>query len=88
MTTTLNSSAVTCAVVKALNCQQVNIRVAYLNYKKYHEQIIQEMNTEAEAADQTGDISTADGYTRFVQTHQKHRWFLEEILRKQDGLVS
>lgn len=53
-----------------------------------HEQIIQEMHTDAEMANQTGDIGTADLYTRFVQTHQKHRWFLKEILRKSDGLVS
>jgi len=161
MTTTLEPATTTCAVIKALNRQQANTLVAYLNYKKYHwttygplfrdlhllfeeqgnevfamfdelaerslmldgkpvidpndylpqasvkastgelslpemiqealathEQIIQEMHTDAEVADQAGDIGTADVYTRFVQTHQKHRWFLKEILRKQDGLVS
>lgn len=52
------------------------------------ELIIQEMHTDAEVANSASDIGTADLYTRFVQTHQKHRWFLKEILRKSDGLVS
>jgi len=53
-----------------------------------HELIIQEMHTDAELAGSASDIGTADLYTRFVQIHQKHRWFLKEILRKGDGLVS
>jgi len=52
-----------------------------------HEQIIHEMHADANLATEAGDIGTADLYTRFVQTHQKHRWFLKEILRKGDGLV-
>ncbi|MBF2029603.1 MAG: DNA starvation/stationary phase protection protein [Oscillatoriales cyanobacterium C42_A2020_001] len=52
-----------------------------------HEQIIQEMHDDAEAATNAGDIGTADLYTRLVQVHQKHRWFLKEILKKGDGLV-
>jgi starvation-inducible DNA-binding protein len=53
-----------------------------------HELIIEEMHQDAEVATETGDIGTADLYTRLVQTHQKHRWFLKEILRKGDNLVS
>lgn len=53
-----------------------------------HDLIIQEMHEDAEVANQAGDIGTADLYTRLVQTHQKHRWFLKEILKKGDGLVS
>lgn len=53
-----------------------------------HDQIIKEMHDDAEIATQAGDIGTADLYTRLVQTHQKHRWFLKEILKKGDGLVS
>ncbi|MBD2461174.1 DNA starvation/stationary phase protection protein [Oscillatoria sp. FACHB-1407] len=161
MTTTLEAQTANCAVIKALNRQQANTLVTYLNYKKYHwmtygplfrdlhllfeeqgndvfamldelaerslmldgqpvadpadylplatvkasvgklslsemiqeaiathEQVIQEMHTDADLAAQAGDIGTADLYTRFVQTHQKHRWFLKELLRKSDGLVS
>jgi starvation-inducible DNA-binding protein len=53
-----------------------------------HDLIIKEMHEDAEIANQAGDIGTADLYTRLVQTHQKHRWFLKEILKKGDGLVS
>jgi starvation-inducible DNA-binding protein len=53
-----------------------------------HDLIIQEMHQDAELATNAGDIGTADLYTRLVQVHQKHRWFLKEILKKGDGLVS
>lgn len=159
MTTTLQPTAT--ALVKALNRQQANTLVAYLNYKKYHwltygplfrdlhllfedqggevfamldelaerslmidgapvadpgdyltiatvkpstgkltvsemleeaiathEHIISEMHADADAAANAGDIGTADLYTRLVQVHQKHRWFLREIVRKGDGVVS
>lgn len=53
-----------------------------------HELIITEMHQDTEIATEAGDIGTADLYTRLVQTHQKHRWFLKEFLAKGDGLVS
>jgi starvation-inducible DNA-binding protein len=53
-----------------------------------HDLIIKEMHQDAEVATEAGDIGTADLYTRLVQVHQKHRWFLKEILKQGDGLVS
>ena len=50
--------------------------------------VIEEMHEDAETATKAGDIGTADLYTRLVQTHQKNRWFLNEILKKRDGLTS
>jgi starvation-inducible DNA-binding protein len=50
--------------------------------------IIKEMHDDAETANDAGDIGTADLYTRLVQVHQKNRWFLDEILKKRDGLTS
>ena len=50
--------------------------------------IIAEMHEDAEVADDAGDIGTVDIYTRLVQQHQKNRWFLDEILKKRDGLTS
>lgn len=47
-----------------------------------HDRVIAEMHKDAEAAARAGDIGTADLYTRLVQTHQKQRWFLRELLRK------
>lgn len=53
-----------------------------------HDTVIAEMHRDTEAATEAGDIGTADLYTRLVQVHQKHRWFLKEILEKRDGLVT
>lgn len=50
--------------------------------------VIEEMHADAETATDAGDIGTADLYTRLVQVHQKNRWFLDEILKKRDGLTS
>jgi starvation-inducible DNA-binding protein len=50
--------------------------------------VISEMHADTEVAGAAGDIGTADLYTRIVQTHQKNRWFLNELLQKRDGLVS
>ncbi len=53
-----------------------------------HEVVIGEMHADAEDATQASDIGTADLYTRLVQSYQKQRWFLKELLKKNDGLVS
>jgi starvation-inducible DNA-binding protein len=53
-----------------------------------HDLIIKEMHQDAAIATEADDIGTADLYTRLVQVHQKHRWFLKELLRKGDHLVS
>ena len=48
-----------------------------------HEELIHAMHDDAEVATKAGDIGTADLFTRLVQVHQKQRWFLKEILRKE-----
>ena len=53
-----------------------------------HDVVIGEMHTDADDATQSGDIGTADLYTRLVQAYQKQRWFLKELLKKSDGLVN
>jgi starvation-inducible DNA-binding protein len=53
-----------------------------------HDTVIEEMHRDAGAAAEAGDIGTADLYTRLVQVHQKQRWFLREILKKGDALVT
>ncbi len=50
--------------------------------------VIDELHEDTEVASDGGDIGTADLYTRLVQVHQKSRWFLNEILKKKDGLTS
>lgn len=48
-----------------------------------HDKVIQAMHEDAETANKAGDIGTADVFTRLVQQHQKQRWFLKEISRKE-----
>jgi starvation-inducible DNA-binding protein len=47
-----------------------------------HDQLIEAMHGDAEVATKAGDIGTADLFTRLVQVHQKQRWFLKEIARR------
>lgn len=47
-----------------------------------HDRVIEQMHADAEIATRAGDIGTADLFTRLVQTHQKQRWFLRELLRR------
>ena len=49
-----------------------------------HDKLIKAMHDDADVATKAGDIGTADVFTRLVQLHQKQRWFLKEIARK-DG---
>lgn len=53
-----------------------------------HDRMIDELHEDTHAAAEAGDIGTADLYTRLVQEQQKQRWFLSELLRKADGLVT
>jgi len=50
--------------------------------------IIDEMRAAARIADESGDPGTNDLFATTVQTHEKHAWFIEEFLRKGDGLVT
>jgi starvation-inducible DNA-binding protein len=47
-----------------------------------HETVIEAMHGDADVATAQGDIGTADLFTRLVQVHQKQRWFLKEIARR------
>lgn len=49
--------------------------------------IIKELREAAKAADQSDDPGTGDLFTRVVQIHEKHEWFLRDILKRSDGLV-
>jgi starvation-inducible DNA-binding protein len=51
-------------------------------------QIIKEMREAIKIADESGDPGTADVLTRFVQIHEKHEWWLRDILEKRDGLTA
>ncbi len=50
--------------------------------------VIKEMRQGAKLADEHGDPGTVDLFSRLVQIHEKHEWWLRDILRKRDGLCT
>ncbi len=50
--------------------------------------VIKDMRDAAKAADASNDPGTVDLFSRIVQIHEKHEWFLREILKKKDALVA
>jgi starvation-inducible DNA-binding protein len=48
--------------------------------------VIKEMREGAKLADEHNDPGTVDIFSRLVQVHEKHEWWLRDILRKNDGL--
>src|SRR5918993_207625 len=50
--------------------------------------VIREMRAGARAADDADDPGTVDLFSRFVQIHEKHEWWLRDILEKRDGLTA
>lgn len=49
--------------------------------------VIRDMREAARAAEESNDPGTVDLFSKIVQIHEKHEWFLREILKKKDGLV-
>jgi starvation-inducible DNA-binding protein len=49
--------------------------------------VIKEMRAAARAADDHDDPGTVDLFSKFVQIHEKHEWWLRDILERRDGLV-
>ena len=50
--------------------------------------VIAEMRAAIKRADEADDPGPADVFTRFVQIHEKHEWWLRDILEKKDGLTA
>jgi len=50
--------------------------------------VIKEMREAAKAAAESDDPGTVDLFSKILQIHEKHEWFLREILKKKDGLVA
>jgi starvation-inducible DNA-binding protein len=49
--------------------------------------VISEMRKGAKAADEHDDPGTVDLFSKAVQIHEKHEWWLRDILRTGDGLI-
>jgi starvation-inducible DNA-binding protein len=50
--------------------------------------VISELRKAFRVADEHDDPGTADLFTRVVQIHEKHEWWLRDILRSGDGLTN
>jgi starvation-inducible DNA-binding protein len=48
--------------------------------------VIKEMRDGAKIAEEHDDPGTVDMFSRFVQVHEKHEWWLRDMLRTGDGL--
>jgi starvation-inducible DNA-binding protein len=49
--------------------------------------VIKEMREGAKLADENNDPGTVDLFSKMVQVHEKHEWFLRELLKRNDGLI-
>lgn len=50
--------------------------------------VVKEMRHAAKVADEHGDPGTVDLFSRLVQIHEKHEWWMRDILRSGDGLCT
>ena len=50
--------------------------------------VIKAMREDAKVADDHEDPGTVDMFSKFVQVHEKHEWWLRDMLRTGDGLSS
>ena len=50
--------------------------------------VVQEMRRAAKVADEHGDPGTVDLFSRLVQIHEKHEWWMRDIVRSGDGLCT
>jgi starvation-inducible DNA-binding protein len=50
--------------------------------------VIKEMRRGAKVAEEHGDPGTVDVFSRFVQIHEKHEWWMRDMLRVGDGLCA
>ena len=50
--------------------------------------VIKDLREAAKAADDCNDPGTVDLFSKIVQIHEKHEWFLRQALKTRDGLVS
>jgi starvation-inducible DNA-binding protein len=50
--------------------------------------VISEIRRAAKVADEHGDPGTVDLFSRVVQIHEKHEWWMRDLLRTGDGLCT
>jgi starvation-inducible DNA-binding protein len=75
------------ATVSAVSAQQ-SLREMVEEAQRNELIVIREMRDAAAVADRERDPGTTDIFSRAVQVHEKHEWFLRDILKTGDGLVT
>ena len=50
--------------------------------------VVKEIRQGAKVADEHGDPGTVDLFSKVVQIHEKHEWWMRDILRTGDGLCT
>jgi starvation-inducible DNA-binding protein len=50
--------------------------------------VIKDMREAARIAEENNDPGTVDLFSKIVQVHEKQEWFLRQVLKKKDGLIS
>jgi starvation-inducible DNA-binding protein len=50
--------------------------------------VIKDLRDAAKIADESNDPGSVDLFSKIVQIHEKQEWFLRQVLKKKDGLVS
>jgi DNA-binding ferritin-like protein len=50
--------------------------------------VIKDLRDAARVADESNDPGTVDLFSKIVQIHEKHEWFLREVLKRKDGLLA
>ena len=50
--------------------------------------VIKDMRDAAEIADENKDRGTSDLFSSALQVHEKHEWFLRELLKQGDGMFA
>ena len=50
--------------------------------------VIRDMRKAAKTADEHDDPGTVDMFSKFVQIHEKHEWWIRDTLQEGDGLTS
>jgi starvation-inducible DNA-binding protein len=50
--------------------------------------VIKEMREGAKIADEHDDPGTVDMFSKMVQIHERHEWFMRDVLRAGDGLTN
>jgi starvation-inducible DNA-binding protein len=80
-------------LLDAANLATVSPAAAHTNMREMVEEadlqlliVISELRRGAKLADEHGDPGTVDLFSRTVQIHEKHEWWMRDILREGDGL--